>query len=185
MGFGTYRNVEGEYTPTNQILATTNWNDLANKIADKAIEKDYIAERLGATTITSLTDNDRNYAISKLESEIKQINGLTRKSRVRYVINKIKDYVGRSGGVVTTNEIKPVLFDWKTIFQANTNTDYKPISSSNKVGDKVGDKSGDKGGDKSGDDNGKGKKTWIYVGVGVGALALVGTIVYLATRKKK
>ncbi len=185
MGFGTYRNVEGEYTPTNQILATTNWNDLANKIADKAIEKDYIAERLGATTITSLTDNDRNYAISKLESEIKQINGLSRKSRVRYVINKIKDYVGRSGGVVTTNEIKPVLFDWKTIFQANTNTDYKPISSSNKGGDKGGDKGGE-----GEDSNGKRivmakAKKWIYVGVGVGALALVGTIVYLATRKKK
>lgn len=173
MNFGQYRNTQEQYVPSG-ILATTDWKDLTSKIANNEVDKDYIAERLGAETLTSLTDKDRNYSISKLESEIKNIKGLTKKSRVRYVINKIKRFIGKGGGKIPLPEgLKPTLIgsnDLGSIFGKPNNPTSTPQTSTIPI---------------SPEKEKKENRTLLYVGIGLGSIVLIGTVAYFITKKNK
>jgi len=185
------KNISSDYrNAVSQLLLNTNWDDVANKIAEKELDKDYMVERFSGVGVSN---ESMQFAITKLEEAKKKIKGVTKKSRVQYVIGKIKQKlrknisVGSEGGTasLTTFGVQNISQDGKSgamdflerLFSTTPTTPTTPtIQSPILPLDNTEDEEAEAR---------KKRTNRILIGVGIGVgVILVGTVTYLALRKK-
>lgn len=182
MGYGM-KNMACNYrNAVSSFLQSQNWSDVAKKIADKELDKNYMVERFSGLGVTN---EDMEFAISKLTQEKKNITGLTRKGRVQYVIDKVKEKLnknkasGSEGGLVKTipSSTAPIgitspgldITSWFEKFKIGGGADEQSTSETIQV---------------KGEDEDKPKTNWLLIGgIGAGVVTL-GVIGYFVFRNK-
>ncbi len=172
------------------FLQSQNWADVANKIANKELDKDYMVERFSGVGITN---EDMQYVISKLTEEKKGVEGLTKKARVQYVIDKVRAALNRNismgseGGLVKTTPsgLAPMGTTPKTgaaTFIETLRNLFSGSSEETSQADKDIKPSGTAGIDIPTEDTTK--TNWALIGGIVGGFVILGTIGYFVFRNK-
>jgi len=171
------------------FLQSQNWADVANKIANQELDKDYMVQRFS----DGITNEDMQYVINKLTEQKANIKGAAKKGRVQYVINKVKAAlqqnisIGSEGGAVkiTPSGLAPIGTTPKTgaatFIETLTNL-FSGSSEGTSQADKDIKPSGTAGIDIPTQDTTK--TNWALIGGIVGGVVVLGTIGYFVFRNK-